>query len=1290
MAIFKPTDCSPFNGTFDINANSTDLPIIFECKVDTSNTTVSGYSIEIYDNNNVRVFPSSDIVAGPVSGSVSYLSDLRKYVNDKFPSIVHIGSNVNSGLNGSYLEIPFVLPESVDKDSETAGRNQIYPREGYLKNGQTYTWKITLYQAVTKEYFPPKDGKYYDSTVASGIVLGTNEDRVHTALLDDVIDDNNESAYEIVDDLVILDKFIQPININDLYFDRDTPYTWENNGSFSDETKIEPVLFRSLVKRFDREYGYIYPTNTGEDSGFKEGVANGFMIYKSGNNPNNLTATDMIDFSVETNPTSNSTFSWIWVESKTDPSNSYWEETYYLNSDPAGSYYPLGTGFPSLSGGERILFNGFSRQAGEFYWGSQYNGIYTPSFSPTAPKEGDADQRWKIVVRWVRVPDAKTWGALLNKIVLNQSTGKNLQINSRTISGTINQTPFRFVEEEPLRLFRPNKIRLNTNTVVFRKISGDPGVSTYFGAINGRILSITSGRLGSKQLVLSQLCFNRSQNTTGIFFYPSEDDIKNSLNPDGSFTIEIEWEAYSVDYYAGVVFYNTPNVTYIRPSINININMLFKDVTNPNSSAEFNITEFNQTYNYIEHNVSFLGGVDKTRYQIKSFYKDSDYNPFSIEQNPDIAVFVNEKKINPSDPITVIGDRNFIVRAEYEQSNYIQWRSFQWLLYDSKKKIVLEKTNEKYDGEISGSFYGLESGQYYVLSLTIQTNLGKIISKDYTIYAEFEETEIPQDVVSAGFDCDTLSMVAEIGTLNTIVAPEAEEYLKSGGVPTKDSVCFYNSDGDIYKKKNDSGLYETVAVVDNGKLSILNDNSLKFKNVFNSIDIDEQTAKAPIQVPDSDLEDDDSIIAEGSFSFSENYYGTVFEIKKEDGQNDSVATISIPPALISDNDGYVKINDNINKIMIGTGKYLNIKDASGKESVEWQDRSDYYNASIYQAYTMNKDGVPELLKSTGSVVNVVNTRKAEIVDMMDFGDYKTFTNYPNGAVVLYQGKYYKALKNTYGAVPAGSGYDSTKWRALIGDPFSSNNVVKTIDWVYNEQETKQGVRTIFDTETYLHNTTAFNTIDSTIQKDVTSDDFPIQNPMDITRKDNFSDMRILSADKGADGNLLPTTDRILADKEGNVLRVHTPNRMLWVRNVPEVNSVPVVVDANLSNGKTTVKTRTQTVFIDKPCRWPKRGSKAKWKDGIYLLNPKSKGYITGEVTIGGRVVLTNETETDGTTPEYSSSGLYSQGTNSQVVIERKVMSDKDFSFKVEVSLDNFEINSQKSYCFVKNKNTKGV
>ena len=159
MAIYKPTDCSPFNGTFDATA---DKPIIFECKVDTSNTKVTGYTIEIYDSDtNQKVFPDSS-TDNKLKNRITYLPDLKTYVSNKFPSVVLGIGNANTGLNGTYIEIPFYV-EQVAKDS-TVGRNQMSSK---LENGKTYLWKITLYQEITKNgdsVTLPTELKYYDMT----------------------------------------------------------------------------------------------------------------------------------------------------------------------------------------------------------------------------------------------------------------------------------------------------------------------------------------------------------------------------------------------------------------------------------------------------------------------------------------------------------------------------------------------------------------------------------------------------------------------------------------------------------------------------------------------------------------------------------------------------------------------------------------------------------------------------------------------------------------------------------------------------------------------------------------------------------------------------------------------------------------------------------------------------------------------------------------------------------------------------------------------------------------------
>ena len=291
MAIYKPTDCSPFNGTFDLSA---DLPIIFECKVDTSNTIVTGYSIEIYDSNNSLIFPPTSREQGPVKNNVTYLSDLRPYVTTNFPSLLPNLKNINSGLNGSYLEIPFYVEAIDTTENSTVSRNQMSANSiPGLVEGQTYTWKITLYQGIKNDNdFPPVNEKVYDMTVASGIVIGSNEKRIQTALID--------SDDKVVDNLVLLDKFIQPIQIIELGgYDP----TNQKTNPVTDWTGAVPTTFamtRSLITGYDSTYGYIYPS-TAEGNAFANGQivpesANGFQIFKNGNNPSNLGATDMVDF----------------------------------------------------------------------------------------------------------------------------------------------------------------------------------------------------------------------------------------------------------------------------------------------------------------------------------------------------------------------------------------------------------------------------------------------------------------------------------------------------------------------------------------------------------------------------------------------------------------------------------------------------------------------------------------------------------------------------------------------------------------------------------------------------------------------------------------------------------------------------------------------------------------------------------------------------------------------------------------------------------------------------------
>lgn len=955
MAIYKPTDCSPFNGTFDL---SSDLPIIFECKIDTSNSPVTGYSIEIYNSNNEIIFP--DGTTGPIESNVTYLTDLKRYVKNKFPSLVSNIRNVNSGLNGTVLEIPAIVNSSdVDNDT-TVGRNQIGIVSGetnILVDGQTYTWKITLYQEVengTKKTFPPAEEKFYDMTVASGTVIGSNEKRIQTALID--------SDDTVVDNLALIDKFVQPIKIDGLSGYNPADQATNPVTSWTGDVPTTFTMTRSLITGYDSTYGYVYPS-TAEGNAFANGQivpesANGFQIFKNGNNPANLTATDMVEFVYDgVGFKGNMT----WKTSAAKPEQSYWEQVYTVDSDPAGVFYPLtGDGYSTfaLTGSERIIFNNIQKpkvQYGKIYYGSPYNGIFEPHFS--SKKTDGETPVYQVTVVWNRTSDAANWGTLSNKIVYCRRDGKNYEINTTTQVGEINKTPFKFVEEKPVRIF-------NTATKKEELRTGAPcGNNSYMIFTYNAIYSIISIKNIDNVDVTKDCAFEVGKEY--LIYTPS------SANS-SSLGMTVEYVPFYVRDYTGVIFYNKQatadqdtGIVYIRPSININKNMIFKEAMTTANPTWFNISYFNKDYNYITYtgNEGFNPEIDKTRYQIKSFYKDSDYNPFSIYKNPEIVSIISGNVIDSDGATNAITTRNFTVTSTYSQNSYIQWKSYQWILYDSAKRTILEKTDERYDGEITATFYGLDPQKYYILSLILQTNTGKIIEIDYVIYSDFTETAEQRDLVDAEFDCDTLSMKASLlKLLDVVLAPDADAYLP--GTPsttenTAGTAYYYNSKSNFYKKDN-----QTIASIDNGILTITGQNSLDFSKAFDRYDL-EKARTGDIQI------DADEIVVEGSFNFSEDYSGDIFSVSRGEGGT-GIVQISIPKAIKSiDSDGFVILSDDINKVQIGPNSYLRIIDKNGivSNSNEWQDSSEFHNTSIWK--------IPGAAPN-GNRINVANFKYAEV------------------------------------------------------------------------------------------------------------------------------------------------------------------------------------------------------------------------------------------------------------------------------------------------------------------------
>ena len=957
MAVYKPTDCSPFNGTFDVVQ---DLPIFFECKIDTSNAQITAYTIEIYDSNNNLIFPQNN--DEPLINRVSFIDELATYVRTYYPERNFNTANINSGLNGSYLEIPVIVK---NKANNTVARNQILSQD--ITNGQQYYWRITLYQQMSKTGLPTNIN-YYDMTMAHGTTLGSTFERLQTPLIY-----NDEY---VVKGLSLINKYVQLGNSNIQNINLDSPIIDYVYSTF------QQVGNRALVSNYNSTYGYIYPS-TVEGASFSKGQVSrvscdSFKIFKQGNNPALLGATDMAYFVYngainEGASVGASDSTWKWVDNLSDVTTSYWQETYNVIGEPSGTYYPLGNDYP-LYGNERIVFNNVRKDAAiagtGTYYGSPYNGVYYPTFSSVKKEgEGAGGEIFTITVRWNRVPDMASWGNLITKVLYVQSgsyAGQNIELTVRSTYGQINKTPFKFQAETPVRLFNT----VQAITTALSVPAGQQGAQIVLN-LSQAISEILSVKIAGGNLVPASN-YSFAQNSRFIVY------TKQSASAE---MLMVEYIPYSSRDYQGVIFYNTtgdtnyyttPNdVVFIRPSVNINSSMALKWDNN-----WISIAAYGSKYAYVERG----GGSsiatmksDVTRYSIASFYQTSDFNPFTLYATPTLSyvVTVNNQSVSPDTNAGayIINARNFTIQALYEQSNFIQWQSFQWTLWNQNKSILLDRGTEIYGGDIIAEFRGLENKTTYIVTLSIQNSAGKVIVQNITVQTDFEESGTFSGNVQLTLDCGNAAAKANIELPDAgllVVAPDADSYSDQIPEVLEANKRAYIWDADtssnFFYIGNEQSQPQATASVSNGELVLKTPGVLSFSKIFKQHNISDNTAVAPIEV-------NGKFVIENDFTFTAPFSGEFFSIAQD---NDSLQRGFTIPAFFDSTNNV--ISSDAYRIQYKNSrdetKFLTIVDENGKEGLTWD--------TLYLISNWVPSNSVEPI-DFGSLANVADFDKAQVV-----------------------------------------------------------------------------------------------------------------------------------------------------------------------------------------------------------------------------------------------------------------------------------------------------------------------
>lgn len=744
MAVYKASNCTPFLGSIDLTFGQ-----IAQCEINSSNSTVTGYRLEILDNLNNVIFSGERFSPVPQRVRVDCIdTNATEYTN--------------TGLNGSMLTVPLIIRGSgnVNKDifdaikatatSDSAGNkselslaqcaNLIYyynekwykveikteqseggsPTYSWDANPETeipnlsngyvnmpYKWRITLAQGqkidTNEKTFDqqPKDPKWYDMGIAvNQQVLGSTVNRI-------------QGPYS---DKILSDYFIQL-------------------GTYSNST-FTPKGQRVIITSYDN-YGYIYPRENyiteemlNGDGTTENPPATHFQIYKETNEEKYVNSNRMVNFATTTNidiqinnkaPTSKFNY---------NQTSGYYEQVYTATEAEYNAFKPLAslwgggaTDVDLTGGGTSILFmgntTGVSETASEGTLGTAnaYNGIFI--FADKVYNNNN------MTLRWQRPSFANTWAEYLDQLFYVKGGmygSQNIQSKASDM-GTLNSSPLAFTYEEPIEI------------------------------------------------------------------YSAEDlDDAQSDNQDkiGRITTTV-----------GAIAKNTNEYIYIRANNAVEAGQQFRYAT----SIENNYSYNTRTIEYVSKEMWYINplgdGISPiitpgTQYSIYSYFKGSDENPFYAYTTPEIKLNIenaNDDKNNGDTIETQYTLASYILNATgtFSQEQNKTWRSFQWIL--TNRTLNYSITGEKqYSGAIEYNFSGLQDSMEYSLQLIMEDEWGNTLGVTKYFKIALGAEAYDYFPVTLTFDCDTQSVDIQFIRTGYIIP---EPFSETDLVPTGDSKPSY-------------------------------------------------------------------------------------------------------------------------------------------------------------------------------------------------------------------------------------------------------------------------------------------------------------------------------------------------------------------------------------------------------------------------------------------------------------------------------------------------------------------
>lgn len=708
-----------------------------------------------------------------------------------------------------------------------SGSNTPVRVEGLELGGRLYKWEITLYQGegyVSQGNFnyidyTDLDNQAFDMVVTSGTVLGSNSSRIQIAS-NQAFDGGGNPT-----EAILPSSNNGPLVLQGKYFsfgnDSDT-------GIFDNE--------RIYVKTYDASYGHVYPIEGDLDANRVEQNSK-IQFFKYTNNLDSIKETDIVTYGIgykipfKLYIYSNSSFT---LYSHTGSDSGAYIHDYYTSTNVNTRRY--GVAISSLPDvvlnnlvGQKVLFTGqISQASGTAVSDPCQNGVYEFYEIAGAPSG---------IIFLKRAASYDTWANYLGKIICcrNYFEGRTATPSVSNLESLAGSGSFElwdpdnvvagdsglyFTKELPILLFDSkidpdyyfdlktfDDIRENDRVPKSTKIDGvviQPGdivLRCEVGEPDGLLFKVVD--VGS---AYEYQPFEPFTYDGGYYYYIAKGKKYGKrvfLRGDDT---EPNW-----DLYTAKILKNANNYTYISPFIGVSEDMKIKlsqgktilDGETQTNTSWIKIVGVDSTLFCICHYPLTPVLESETnsevgtpwKYEIRTFFKASDENPFYAYEMPYLNLYKNNTEYttlsnyplqeyfitdslsnvlpydvtSESDTIQSFWLRSYSdtsavtgnsvkLSADYIQFDGLSWESYRWVLFNSAGE-TLQDTGKKYDKTIAVIFYGLsndgsKTGGIYYAMLEVEDEKRNKVVYVIKLAVEIGEVAVSSLIFNAEFDCN--------------------------------------------------------------------------------------------------------------------------------------------------------------------------------------------------------------------------------------------------------------------------------------------------------------------------------------------------------------------------------------------------------------------------------------------------------------------------------------------------------------------------------------------------------